>query len=128
MSQEHNRLDATKDPSGQRPIPATWRPTLREIVARLAGLEYSLRGLSSVDVSPTTASQIEQYVIDYGETLIELPDESWTSSVTQWMGSHWDALVDLWTAESGKSDLVLSVRVFEEGKGFRFEVNGVYVP
>jgi len=44
------------------------------------------------------------------------------------MGSYWDAIVDLWTAESGKSDLVLTVRVFEEGDGSRFEVNGVYVP
>jgi hypothetical protein len=44
------------------------------------------------------------------------------------MDGYWDIVVDLWTAESGKSDLILSVRVFEEGDGYRFDVDGVFVP
>ena len=44
------------------------------------------------------------------------------------MESHWGVLVDLWTKESGKSDLVLGLRVFEEGGAIRFEVDSVHVP
>jgi len=62
------------------------------------------------------------------ETLAELPDETWATSVSQWMGTHWEVLVDLWTVESGKSDLVLDARVFEQETGFRIEIHSVYVP
>jgi len=44
------------------------------------------------------------------------------------MGTHWEVLVDLWTVESGKSDLVLDARVFEQETGFRIEIHSVYVP
>lgn len=44
------------------------------------------------------------------------------------MISHWDVLVDLWTVESGASDLVLFARVFEVENGFRFEIASVHVP
>ena len=71
---------------------------------------------------------IKKYIIDYGETLIELPDATWKTSVCQWMGSHWDLLLDLWTAESGESDLVLGARIFEDGSKFRIEIESVYVP
>ena len=121
-------MDANKDLNAPISIPAAWRPVLRGIVERLVHRDYSIQGIPSVDVSEPIATQIEEYVADYGETLLELPDESWGSSVAQWMESYWDALVDLWTPESGESDLVLAVRVFEEGDGFRFEVHGVYVP
>jgi hypothetical protein len=65
---------------------------------------------------------------DYGETLVELPRETWESSVAQWMGAHWDVLVDLWTEGEGRRDLVLDARVHETESGFRFEVRLVYVP
>ena len=128
MSRENDTLDARKDRHSHISIPAAWRPTLRDIVARLVRQDYSIEGIPSVEVSEGMAAQMEEYVADYGETLLELPDESWASSVAQWTGVYWDTVVDLWTAESGKSDLVLSVRVFEEGDGFRFEVDGVFVP
>jgi hypothetical protein len=48
--------------------------------------------------------------------------------VCQWMETHWDLLVDLWTAESGRSDLVLAVRVFECDGDYRFEIDSVHVP
>lgn len=37
-------------------------------------------------------------------------------------------LVALWTVESERSDMVLSVRVFEYCDGFRFDIGGIYVP
>jgi hypothetical protein len=37
-------------------------------------------------------------------------------------------LVDLWTLESGESDMVLSARVFEVTNGFQIEIDSVHVP
>jgi hypothetical protein len=79
-------------------------------------------------VSSATADQIKAYVLDYGETLADLPDETWATSVAQWMGTHWDILVDLWTIESGRSDMVMDARAFEVEKSFRIEILSVYVP
>jgi hypothetical protein len=44
------------------------------------------------------------------------------------MGSHWDVLVDLWSVESGRSDMVLDARVSETNDGFLIEIHLVYVP
>lgn len=119
-----------KDENGSHPIADEWRPILREVVKALAEGDYDLsRGIPSVaPVSNATADQIRAYISDFGEVLADLPDETWDSSVSQWMGTHWDVLVDLWTVESGESDLVLSLRVFEADDGFRFEMDSVHVP
>jgi hypothetical protein len=103
---------------------------LREVVSALAEGDYALRrGISSiVQVSARVADQIRAYLADFGETLVELPDETWRTSVSQWMGTYWEVLVDLWTAESGPSDLVLGVRVHEHEGGVRIEIDSVRVP
>jgi hypothetical protein len=44
------------------------------------------------------------------------------------MDPHWEVLVDLWTVESGPSDMVLHADVFEVENGFRIEIHAVYVP
>jgi hypothetical protein len=44
------------------------------------------------------------------------------------MGQHWDILVDLWTAEEGRSDLVLGGKVVEGSAGPRLTIDMVYVP
>ncbi len=43
------------------------------------------------------------------------------------MGDHWDALIDLWTEEEGRSDLVLQVHI-SEGSEPLVTVYMVYVP
>jgi hypothetical protein len=119
-----------KDEHKAHPVAGSWRPTLRKIVEALAEGDFGLSsGIPDVPpVAHATADQIREYLADYGETLAELPDETWGRSVSQWMGPYWDVLVDLWTIESGESDLALSVRVFEAREGFRFEVDSVRVP
>ena len=123
-------VPALKDQNQQQPVASAWRSTLEAIVEAIASGDFALRGgLPGVPaLAPATAQQIEDYLADYGETLAELSDATWASSVSLWMGDHWDVLVDLWTEESGESDLAMSIRVFEDGGGFRFEVDGVYVP
>ncbi len=121
---------ALKDENAAHQVASAWRPTLREIVRAFVQEDYGLEG-GVPFVTPISAANVDQmkeYIADYGETLTELPEGAWRSSVSQWMGTHWDVLVDLWTVESGESDMVLSVRVFEAGSGFRIEVDSVYVP
>jgi hypothetical protein len=119
-----------KDAESERPIPTAWRPVIREIVRAIARHDYQLStGVSGVaPVSPETAEQISKYIQDYGEDLIELPDETWASSVCIWTGNRWDALIDLWTHSEGRSDLVLSLQVSDTENGFQFNVYMVYVP
>jgi hypothetical protein len=119
-----------KDPHNEHPIPASWRPTLWGIVQVYVQRRYELAAeLAHVaPISPSVAKQIREYIEDYGEELIDLPDEAWDTSVCRWMGTHLDVIVDLWTTESGRSDMVLSVRVFEDNGGYRFEIDSVHVP
>lgn len=75
------------------------------------------------------AQQIREYIADYGEvTLTELTEETWSTSVAQWLGGLWRTLVDLRTEEEGRSDLCLSTDVREADGGYRFEIDLVYVP
>lgn len=119
-----------EDKRQQQPIADVWRPTLRAIVKALAEGDYELsRGLPSVTLQcDDTPQRMREYVDQFGETLTELPDATWDTSVAQWMESHWDVLVDLWTVQSGRSDLILELQVSEVGDAFRFEVCLIYVP
>ncbi len=115
------------DEREQLPIPAHWRQTFREIVAAFAGADYR-RMIPGVEpLSVETETQIQRYIRDYGATLVALPEETWASSVCIWAGDHWDAIVDLWTQEEGRSDLVLHAQV-NDGPSFTVRVHLVYVP
>ncbi|MEM9301901.1 MAG: hypothetical protein AAGE01_07305 [Pseudomonadota bacterium] len=119
-----------KDDSNELPVPTVWRPIFVAVVKAFAERDYRLAGGVS-DVAPVsedTARQVEEYVRDYGEELVELPADTWATSISLWMGDRWDVLVDLWTQGEGHSDLVLSANVSESGDGFVFEINMVYVP
>ena len=128
MTQEP--VPVLKDDDHEHPVPSAWRPTLRAIVAAFVRGDFALATpVPDVDpVDEAVAAQIRNYIADYGETLVELSDDTWSSSVCQWMGSYWDVLVDLWTEGEGRSDLVLHAEVFEQGDGVRFRVYLVYVP
>ncbi len=130
MTNQVDTQEPIKDENAAHSIASVWRPTLRQIVDAFVDGDYTLaRGLPSVaPIPPAVAKQIAKYLEDYGETLLELPDETWQSSIAQWMGDHWEILVDLWTVESGQSDLVLSGRVFETDGGFQIVVDSVHVP
>ena len=91
-----------KNLENERPIPNAWRPTFSKVVEASSRKDYSLSGgIEGVSlVLNETANQIKEYIQDYGEELIQLPDETWDSSVYIWAGSHWNVLIDLWTAYS----------------------------
>jgi hypothetical protein len=119
-----------KDGSKEKPIPTSWRPIFCRIFDSFAAHDYGL-GNAPAEVSPVpkeAQEQIASYVLEYGATLTTLPEETWTSSVCIWYGGYWDVLVDLWTQEEGRSDMVLSCRVTEVPSGYRFDQLMVYVP
>lgn len=119
-----------KDETTERPIPTAWRQQLRDIVDCFVIGDFGLsKGINGVaPVTADTASLIQNYIEDYGGTLLRLPEQTWKSSICIWDGHYWNALVDLWTQEEDRSDLVLHVRVTEFASDFRIEVYLVYVP
>ena len=119
-----------KDDHAAHPIASQWREPLRTLVDAIAEHDHArARSIPSVaPLTPQLADRIQKNVAAYGETLTTLPDETWATSVAQWTDDHWDILVDLWTAESGASDLVLHARVFEAHDGFQIVVDSVHVP
>jgi len=123
-------VGAVKDDDAAHPVAVEWRPALSGIVRAFARGDYSLaQAINGVDAIPhKVAEQIRAYVADYGATLVELPTDTWETSCAQWMGNHWEVLVDLWTKEEGRSDLVLSVKVTELAGEPRFTIQLVYVP
>lgn len=126
----HNEVPVTKNSNSEGPIPSAWRPILKSIADAFAREDYLLKvGISGVaPISEETAEHVRDYIRDYGAKLVELPPQSWDTSVCIWMGDHWDALVDLWTEDEGRSDLVLEVKVSEVGSGYLVAIHMVYVP
>lgn len=120
----------TKAIGVQRPVPACWRPIFSEVVRAFIRGDFALEvAIPSVQPpSSKAAVQMQGYVVDYGERLAELCEETWQTSVAVWTGRRWDVHLDLRTVESGRSDMVLDARVFEDGDGFRFELDLIYVP
>jgi hypothetical protein len=127
---DHPNVPVTKNSETEGPIPSAWRPVLKDIVDAFVRQDYRLADgiLGVAPVSEETATQIREYIEDYGATLVGLPQKAWDTSVCIWMHDHWDALTDLWTEEEGNSDLVMQVRVSEADSRYVVTVHMVYVP
>ena len=119
-----------KDLDNEYPIATVWRPTLVRIVHAMSERDYGLKQTGLVDVSfrQGVPELMQDCVSAYGETLIPLPEAAWDTSISRWMGTYWQLLVDLWTSESGRSDLVLHVRVTEGDGSYKFQVDSAHVP
>jgi hypothetical protein len=118
-----------KDEHHQQLIPTLWRSTFAAIVESLKEDDFVLEKVAGVrPISADQAATMKMAVHDYGARLASLPEDAWNTSVCQWMLTYWDVLIDLFTIEEGASDLVLTVRVREDGPGYAFEVQSVYVP
>ncbi|WP_422506596.1 DUF7668 domain-containing protein [Stenotrophomonas sp. GZD-301] len=122
-----NETIVAKDGENEIAVPQAWRPTLTAIVdALIQGGEPLLPRVSLQ--SPDVWVSAQENIRAYGAHLRKLPDESWNSSLCIWYGDFWDVLVDLYTEEEGRSDLVLQVHVYEVDDEYRYEVVLVYVP
>lgn len=118
-----------KDESTEHPVPEIWRQKISSVVNAFINDDYTLANIKDVAPVPSeTAHQIKEYIEDYDDALIPIPDNGWASSVCLWMGDHWDVLIDLFTESESPSDLVLSAKVFENGTDYDFRIQMVYVP
>lgn len=115
------------------PVAPNWRPTLEAIVTAFIAGDWELETTpSNVKRVPAGLAKVLQgNVAAYGSvTLVPLLRDTWDSSVSMWTGRGWEVLVDLSTAEEGRSDLVLHAFVTETAAEdeYMFEVHLVYVP
>lgn len=112
------------------PVPSAWRETLIKIIE--AFKNNDLESFNNIDgikkLNLDAIQEIAFNIIDYGETLISLPDETWNTSECSWVGVCWNVIVDLFTEKEGRSDLILSVKVFEKDGSFEFSVQDIFVP
>lgn len=124
------KVAVEKNEEEELPIPHVWRPAFKAIVSAFVKQDYSLTSeIENVNtVSKETAEQIKEYIEDYGEELIELPNETWDSSVYIYYESYWNVLIDLFTKEEGLSDLVLNAEVREHNNEYVIDIKLVYVP
>jgi hypothetical protein len=123
-------IPVLKDEDNQTAVPSEWRNTFKSIVGALKQGDFKLdvRPSGVLPISAKDAARITGNIQDYGDQLTELSEDTWTTSVCQWMLDYWEVYIDLFTVEEGASDLVLAVRVFEEGAAYIFEVESVHVP
>lgn len=123
-------ISVEKNEEDEGPVPHVWRPIFKEIVNAFIKKDYGLsNGIDRVSsVSENTAEQIKEYIEDYGEELIELPEETWETSVYICYGDYWNLLIDLWTKSEGRSDLVLNAEVREKNDEYEVKIRLVYVP
>lgn len=124
------KVAVEKNEKEELPIPHVWRPTFKAIVSAFVKKDYNLTSeIENINaVSKETAEQIKEYIEDYGEEIIELPDETWNSSVYIYYGGYWNVLIDLFTKDEGLSDLVLNAEVREYNNEYFIDVKLVYVP
>lgn len=122
-------IPVEKNAENELPIPSVWRPVFVEIVNAIVKKDYHLKdGVKGVaKVSADTATQMKDYIDDYGEELMPLPPQTWNSSVYMWYGNHWEVLIDLWTVGEGHSDLTLRADVREKDGAYVIEIRLVYV-
>lgn len=129
----NDTVDVSKQ-DGFMPVPSAWRKTIAGIVDAFRGNDFTLARLAPgvLPVSPADARHIADYIADYvaddGDALASLPEDTWDTSVCEWIDGFWDVMVDLYTVDEGHSDMVLALRVREETGGYVFEVRSVYVP
>jgi len=125
-----NNILVEKNEEEELPIPHAWRPIFKNIVKAFVNKDYSLSmGIANVNpISNETSEQIQEYIEDYGEELVDLPEETWDTSVYICYGDYWNVLIDLFTKSEGLSDLVLNAEVREIGNEYIFDIKLVYVP
>jgi hypothetical protein len=109
----------------------TIKTTVRQIVGLLVKGDYkAVEHLSNG--CRLKAEEIAESISDYGETLTMPPDEEFNSlDVVQHTDKYqkgWSVYVDLWTVESGKSDLTLELTLKEnEKQTYHVEIDNIHV-
>ena len=125
-----NEIKVEKNEENELPIPHIWRPSVEAMRKAGGNKDYKLSSeIKNVNpISNEVAEQIKEYIEDYGEELIELPNETWNSSVYIYYGEYWNVLIDLYTKEEGLSDLVLNAEIRENNNEYLIDIMLIYIP
>ena len=125
-----SQITVEKNEEEEGPIPHVWRPIFKDIVNAFVNKDYNLSsGIKNVNpVSKSTADQIREYIEDYGEELVQLPEETWETSIYICYGDYWNIIIDLFTKGEGLSDLALNAEIREKNNNYVVDINLVYVP
>lgn len=113
-------------------VPDRWRPAIESIVDRLVAKDYAglaRDGLVSYASDPTDSS-IGTWIEDYPATLVALPADAWRYAERGRCSNHpdaWWVVVDLWTAEEGRSDLSMEATVRERDGQVLVVIDNVHV-
>ncbi|KLT63871.1 hypothetical protein AB669_19235 [Pedobacter sp. BMA] len=123
-------IPVEKNEEEELPIPQVWRPIFKNIVRAFVDKDYKLSlGVDNVNpISDETAEQMQEYIEEYGEELIDLPEETWDTSVYIYYGDYWNVLIDLFSKDEGLSDLVLNAEVREKDNNYVVDIKLIYVP
>ena len=112
-------------------IPNIWRSTIVQIIEAFKDKDFArLNTIPNVEfIDVEYAAEITKNIDHYGAHLISLPKESWNSSVCLYMEDHrWDAIIDLFTEEEGRSDLIIDLRIYMRNDHYLYEIIDIYVP
>jgi hypothetical protein len=121
-------------PPGERssPIPERWRPALAWVVDRLVAGDYV--GLAREGFVPHASGSddtgIGYWIEQYPATLVSLPEEAWAGAERGRCvddPDSWWVIVELWTAEEGRSDLSMEAIVREQDGELRISLDNVHV-
>ena len=125
-----SQITVEKNEEEEGPIPHVWRPIFKDIVNAFVNKDYNLSsGIKNVNpVSKSTADQIREYIEDYSEELVQLPEETWETSIYICYGDYWNIIIDLFTKGEGLSDLALNAEIREKNNNYVVDINLVYVP
>ena len=121
------------------PIPRTLRPALSAVVDRLVAGDY--KGLKRDGIDRHEDRDLGPWIREYGRalgtdepgraTLVPLPEDAWESAevVLEDPGPPrvWGVVIDLWTAEEGRSDLSMEAEVTETSNGPAVVVSDIHV-
>ena len=107
------------------------KATVRQVVSMLVQGDYETLERLTNGVRLTVAEMAEG-VREYGGSLILPPDGAFENlDVVEVEGAkrrEWSVNVDLWTAEEGRSDLTLELKLRKSGEEiYEVEIDGIHV-
>lgn len=123
-------IKVEKEGCDELPVPSVWRDTIRVIVAAIVDGDYHLENTPDniIALDKKSAEINAENIESYPDVLRSLHDTTWNTSICQWANGYWQLLIDLSVCGGETSDLVLHIKVKENGNTYIFEPGLIYVP